>query len=212
MNNEGLMIFIIQAILALFAFFVVAPCVLNAVSLFTVQKRFARTMIDLGVVKEDVVKKLHPKKEIAGVFISLLVVASLWLRRVEAGPHQLSVRRPAADRGLFEVPPGRPVQQSDGEAVPEYLPRPDGREKVQRLRQQDLLMALTNKGGAAAPPFEFVKKRRCPFFDKRDFAPTRAKYFSRRTRPTEVPLGGAAAKNGSNLIRGLRAANSARLF
>ena len=32
MNNEGLMIFIIQAILALFAFFVVAPCVLNAVS------------------------------------------------------------------------------------------------------------------------------------------------------------------------------------
>ena len=76
MNNEGLMIFIIQAILALFAFFVVAPCVLNAVSLFTVQKRFARTMIDLGVVKEDVVKKLHPKKEIAGVFISLLVVAA----------------------------------------------------------------------------------------------------------------------------------------
>ena len=73
MNNEGLMIFIIQAILALFAFFVVAPCVLNAVSLFTVQKRFARTMIDLGVVKEDVVKKLHPKKEIAGVFISLIV-------------------------------------------------------------------------------------------------------------------------------------------
>lgn len=54
----------------------VAPCVLNAVSLFTVQKRFARTMIDLGVVKEDVVKKLHPKKEIAGVFISLLVVAA----------------------------------------------------------------------------------------------------------------------------------------
>ena len=76
MNNEGLMIFIIQAILALFAFFVVAPCVLNAVSLFTVQKRFARTMIDLGVVKEDVVKKLHPKKEIAGVFISPLVVAA----------------------------------------------------------------------------------------------------------------------------------------
>ena len=76
MDNEGLMIFIFQAIIALFAFFVVAPCVLNAVSLFTVQKRFAKTMIDLGVVKEDVVKKLHPKKEIAGVFISLLVVAA----------------------------------------------------------------------------------------------------------------------------------------
>ena len=50
MDNEGLMIFIFQAIIALFAFFVVAPCVLNAVSLFTVQKRFAKTMIDLGVV------------------------------------------------------------------------------------------------------------------------------------------------------------------
>ena len=47
MDNEGLMIFIFQAIIALFAFFVVAPCVLNAVSLFTVQKRFAKTMIDL---------------------------------------------------------------------------------------------------------------------------------------------------------------------
>ena len=62
MDNEGLMIFIFQAIIALFAFFVVAPCVLNAVSLFTVQKRFARTMIDLGVVQADVVRKLHPKK------------------------------------------------------------------------------------------------------------------------------------------------------
>ena len=44
MDNEGLMIFIFQAIIALFAFFVVAPCVLNAVSLFTVQKRFATTI------------------------------------------------------------------------------------------------------------------------------------------------------------------------
>ena len=70
------MIFIFQAIIALFAFFVVAPCVLNAVSLFTVQKRFAKTMIDLGVVQADVVHKLHPKKEIAGVIISLVVVAA----------------------------------------------------------------------------------------------------------------------------------------
>ena len=71
MDNQGLMIFIFQAIIALFAFFVVAPCVLNAVSLFTVQKRFARTMIDLGVVN-----KLHRKKEIAGVIICLVVVAA----------------------------------------------------------------------------------------------------------------------------------------
>ena len=76
MDNEGLMIFIFQAIIALFAFFVVAPCVLNAVSLFTVQKRFAKTMIDLGVVQADVVRRMHPKKEIAGVIISLVVVAA----------------------------------------------------------------------------------------------------------------------------------------
>ena len=36
------------------------------------------------------------------------------------------------------------------------------------------------------------------------WAEASAKYFSRRTRPTEVPLGGAAAKNGLYLIRGLR--------
>lgn len=66
MDNEGLMIFIFQAIIALFAFFVVAPCVLNAVSLFTVQKRFAKTMIDLGVVQADVVHKLHPKRRSPG--------------------------------------------------------------------------------------------------------------------------------------------------
>ena len=44
------------------------------------------------------------------------------------------------------------------------------------------------------------------------WAEASAKYFSRRTRPTEVPWGGAAVKNGLNTIRGLRAANSARLF
>ena len=76
MNNDNFMVFVYNAIIALFAFFVAAPMLLNAISLFTVQKRFAKTMIDLGVVKEDVVKKLHPKKEIAGVIISLVVVAA----------------------------------------------------------------------------------------------------------------------------------------
>ena len=84
-------------------------------------------------------------------------------------------------------------------------------------------------GGASV-----CQKRAAPFFDKRVFAPTRA--FSRikcvktHSGPTsavgsaEASSAGprpaqsifrdvhAAAKNGSNLIRGLRAANSARLF
>lgn len=152
MDNEGLMIFIFQAIIALFAFFVVAPCVLNAVSLFTVQKRFAKTMIDLGVVKEDVVKKLHPKKEIAGVIISLVVVAAFGYGVWRQAPISYLSGGSAPGGGLPEIPPDRSVQQPDGEAVPEHLSGPDGREEVQRLRQQDLLMALTDKGGAAAPP------------------------------------------------------------
>ena len=87
MNNEGLMIFIIQAILALFAFFVVAPCVLNAVSLFTVQKRFARTMIDEGVISAEEVKLIQPKKQIAGVIISVIVVAALAYTCVKMLPY-----------------------------------------------------------------------------------------------------------------------------
>ena len=44
-NNVGIAIFIFQALLALFAFFVTAPMTLNAISLFGVQKRFAEEMI-----------------------------------------------------------------------------------------------------------------------------------------------------------------------
>ena len=37
MNESSISIFIVQAALALFTFFVAAPCVLNAISTFTVQ-------------------------------------------------------------------------------------------------------------------------------------------------------------------------------
>ena len=42
MNNDNFMVFVYNAIIALFAFFVAAPMLLNAISLFTVQKRFAK--------------------------------------------------------------------------------------------------------------------------------------------------------------------------
>ncbi len=61
----------------LFAFFVAAPCILSAISLFGVQKRFAKAMIAEGVVTEEDVKKLHPKKQIAGVVFSVVVLACL---------------------------------------------------------------------------------------------------------------------------------------
>ena len=76
-NNVGIAIFIFQALLALFAFFVTAPMTLNAISLFGVQKRFAEEMIKLGVVKEKDVKNMQTKKQIVGVLISLVVIGAL---------------------------------------------------------------------------------------------------------------------------------------
>lgn len=75
MGDLGLLLY--YAIVALFAFFVAAPCLLNAISLFGVQKRFAKAMIAEGVISEEAVRKLHPKKQIAGVLISALVLGSL---------------------------------------------------------------------------------------------------------------------------------------
>ena len=87
-NNVGIAIFIFQALLALFAFFVTAPMTLNAISLFGVQKRFAEEMIKLGVVKEKDVKNMQTKKQIVGVLISLVVIGALcysWYRTAPMG-------------------------------------------------------------------------------------------------------------------------------
>ena len=51
---EGFLVFFFDVVIALFAFFVVAPCILNAVSLFGVQKRFADMMIKEGVSVKSV--------------------------------------------------------------------------------------------------------------------------------------------------------------
>lgn len=75
-----------NAIIALFAFFVAAPCVLNTVSLFGVQKRFAKAMVDEGIISQEAVDKLHPKKQIAGIFISGLVLVSLTLFCIKMRP------------------------------------------------------------------------------------------------------------------------------
>lgn len=68
---------IVSVVETLFAFFVAAPCLLNAVSLFGVQKRFAKVMVEEGVVRQEAVDRIHPKKQTAGVIISLLVVGAL---------------------------------------------------------------------------------------------------------------------------------------
>ena len=72
MGNMGdLAILLVGIVDALFAFFVVAPILLNPASLFGVQKRFAQAMVEEGVIDADTVKQMQSKKQIAGVLISL---------------------------------------------------------------------------------------------------------------------------------------------
>ena len=78
MGNMGeLSVLLIGVVDALFAFFVVAPIMLNTASLFGVQKRFAQAMVEEGVIDAQTVKLLHPKKQIAGVLISVVLFAVL---------------------------------------------------------------------------------------------------------------------------------------
>ena len=62
-----------------------ASCILSAISLFGVQKRFAKVMIEEGVVSAAEVKKYHPKKQIAGVVLSILVMVALVLTCYKTG-------------------------------------------------------------------------------------------------------------------------------
>ena len=75
MGDMGLMIYYL--VVALFSFFVVGPCILNTISLFGVQKRFAKAMVDEGIVSQEAVDRLHPNKQTAGVIISIAVTAAL---------------------------------------------------------------------------------------------------------------------------------------
>ena len=72
-------ILIIGVVDTFFAFFVVAPMMLQAASLFGVQKQFAKAMVQEGVVKQEDVDRIHPKKQLAGVVISLIMLAVLAL-------------------------------------------------------------------------------------------------------------------------------------
>ena len=79
-------ILIIGVVDTFFAFFVVAPMMLQAASLFGVQKQFAKAMVQEGVVKQEDVDRIHPKKQIAGVVISLIMLAVLAFTCAKASP------------------------------------------------------------------------------------------------------------------------------
>ncbi|MBQ9393249.1 MAG: hypothetical protein IJU18_04585 [Oscillospiraceae bacterium] len=76
-----------------FSFFVAAPVALNAASTFGVQKRFARAMIEEGVIREAQVKEMEPKKQAAGVIIALIVLgARVYVAtRISFGPICMTV-------------------------------------------------------------------------------------------------------------------------
>lgn len=103
-NTTGITIFIFQALLALFAFFVVAPMTLNAVSLFGVQKRFAQEMIKLGVVKEKDVSNMQPKKADSRRYNIACGDCRAVLFVLPHGPDGLLLRRCAAYGRLLEIP------------------------------------------------------------------------------------------------------------
>lgn len=84
---EGFGIFVIDAIVTLFAFFAAAPITLSAISTFGVQKQFARAMIEEGVIAEEEVKRILPKKQGAGVVIAIIVVAALAFVAWRAAPY-----------------------------------------------------------------------------------------------------------------------------
>ena len=72
---EGMTAFVLYAVLALFTFFAGAPILLSSVSTFTVQSRLADAMIAEGIITEADKKMLQPKKQIAGVVITVIVCA-----------------------------------------------------------------------------------------------------------------------------------------
>lgn len=84
--NTDITIFLMNTVLALFAFFGVAPMVLNAISTFGVQYSFSRAMIEEGVITEADMKLMHPKKQIAGLVISIILIAVLGVAMYNTRP------------------------------------------------------------------------------------------------------------------------------
>ena len=91
MDNLGILL--LNALLTAFGFFVTAPILLNAISTFTVQKRFAQVMIEEGIIEEKHVRDIQPKKQTAGVIIaSLVLITSFFVAsRIQYGLICMSV-------------------------------------------------------------------------------------------------------------------------
>lgn len=84
MNNTVKLI--MDAVLALFSFFAAAPILMNTIAQFGVHKRFANVMIEKGIISADEVKLLLPKKQIAGVIITAILLAVLGVTCYKTAP------------------------------------------------------------------------------------------------------------------------------
>ena len=74
---EGISVLLRNAVLTVLAFFVVAPCVLNAISAFGAQQRFAERMAEAGIVGMDDVRAVLKTKKAVGVVLSAVLLAGL---------------------------------------------------------------------------------------------------------------------------------------
>lgn len=83
---QDFILLLYNAAIALFAFFVVAPVILNTISLFGVQKRFAQAMVEEDIIPQSEINRLHPKKQLAGVLISLVVLGVLIYSAIRMQP------------------------------------------------------------------------------------------------------------------------------
>ena len=75
-----------DALLVVFTFFGVVPVLLNAISQFGVLQRFADEMVREGVIEAEKVKALMPKKKIAGVVLSALMLFVLFTACIKTAP------------------------------------------------------------------------------------------------------------------------------
>lgn len=84
---EGIGLLLLNAGLTAFGFFVTAPILLNAISTFGVQKKFAETMVQEGIIDGKEVRQMQPKKQLAGVIVAAVVLtaAALVSSRVDFG-------------------------------------------------------------------------------------------------------------------------------
>ena len=75
-----------DVLLVVFTFFGVVPMILNTISQFTVLKRFSEEMVREGVIDEQTVKDMMPKKQLAGSVITALMLFVLFSACIKTAP------------------------------------------------------------------------------------------------------------------------------